>query len=342
MVHFSVLEPWQDPRGGQIDRIRVDNGTLAIEVLSLGGIIRSLWAPDRHGERGNVVLGCDNADDYLNQNAYLGAMIGRYSNRIAKGQFSDGEQSYQLNTDPMGNCLNGGSEGFHRKQWTLGALNDGVRLSLVSPNGDMGFPGNCNIQLDYRLAGNNLYVEVMASVDQVCPVSLTQHSYFNLDSSDSCEQHALELEAAQFLTMDEVKIPTGIASCEGSPFDFQVPQGLNKALSNPELNNQGLDLCYLLDNPENTVKRIGRLSSAKSGRAMTLYSNQPSMHLYTANYLGGVQGKLNKQLKQHQGICLEPQQVPDGPNQPQLPGKPWLKPGELYHHISRYQFDVDA
>lgn len=345
MIHFSVLEPWEDPRGGQIDRIRVDNGTIAIEVLSLGGIIRSLWAPDRQGERGNVVLGCDNAADYLNQSAYLGAMIGRYSNRIAKGQFSDGTQTYHLDTDPMGNCLNGGTEGFHRKKWHLGTLSDGVRLSLVSPDGDMGFPGSCNIQLDYRLAGNNLYVEVMASVDKACPVSLTQHSYFNLDGSDTCDQHALQLDANQYLTMDDVKIPTGIANCQDTLLDFTTPQSLAKILSAhgaDEPQEQGLDLCYLLDNDDNTVKRVGRLSSAVNGRAMTLYSNQPSMHLYSANYLGGVQGKLNKTLKNHQGLCLEPQQVPDAPNQPDLPGKPWLKPGELYHHISRYQFDTDA
>lgn len=343
MVRFSVLESWEDPRGGPIDRIRVDNGVLAFEVLSLGAILRSVWAPDRNGERSNIVLGCDNAQDYLNQEAYLGAMIGRYSNRIANGRFHSQGQEHQLDINQMGHCLNGGREGFHRKRWHLGTLSDGVRLSLVSPDGDMGFPGTCNIQLDYRLAGNNLYVEVMASVDQACPVSLTQHSYFNLDGSIDCADHALQLDASQYLTVNDTLIPTDIKPCQDTVFDLKTPQAFKKLLPDQALQpTQGFDLCYLVDDADTSVQRVGRLSSANSGRSMTLYTNQPGVHLYSANFLQGVQGKSKKPLQQHQGICLEPQQLPDAPNQPHLPGSPWLAPGEVYHHISRYQFDTDA
>jgi aldose 1-epimerase len=341
MVRFSVLEPWQDPRGGQIERIRLDNGTLALEVLSLGGIIRSLWTPDRHGERGNIVLGCDSAVDYLRQGAHLGAIAGRFANRIAKGLLSHRGIQYRLDTNLGEHCLHGGSEGFNRRLWQLGPLTDGVRLTLRSADGDMGFPGNCTVQLDYRLAGNNLYVELLASVDKACPVSLTQHSYFNLDGSDNLGAHRLQSDAHSYLTQDAQGIPTGIAVTEGSVFDLSCESALQERLTDPALRQtRGFDHCLLMDNRDGGLKRFGCLSSSASGRAMTLYTNQPGVQLYCANFLGGTVGRRQQTLKDHQGVCLEPQLLPDSPNQPNLPGDAWLQPGELYHHISRYQFEA--
>ncbi|AZQ09225.1 aldose epimerase family protein [Shewanella khirikhana] len=339
MVRHTVLDPWQDPRGGEIERVRLDNGQLAIEVLSLGGIIRSLWTPDRHGERANIVLGCDSAEDYLIQQAHLGAIAGRFANRIAKGKLDYQGQQIQLDVNQAGNCLHGGHEGFNRKNWDLGLLPDGVRLSLKSPDGDMGFPGNCSVQLDYRLVGNNLFVEIMAATDKACPVSLTQHSYFNLDGQADCASHRVAMHANSYLEMDPTGIPTGVYPVEGTALDLRQLDNLGSRRSHSALAaTQGFDHCYLLGN-NSELTLAATLASPLSGRQLQLYTNQPGIQLYGANFLGGETGRGGKIYGRYQGVCLEPQLIPDSPNQPML-GKGWLQPGEIYHHISRYQFDI--
>ncbi|ABE53706.1 Aldose 1-epimerase [Shewanella denitrificans OS217] len=341
MVRFSVLAPWQDPRGGEIERIRLDNGIIAIEVLSLGGIIRSLWAPDSQGERANLVLGCDSAADYLEQDAHLGAIAGRYANRIAKAKLKYQDEQYQLDANHGEHCLHGGSEGFNRKLWQLGTLPDGVRLILKSPDGEMGFPGNCTVQLDYRLVGNNLYVEMFASVDKACPVSLTQHSYFNLDASQSSLNHQLQSAATHYLTMDDSGIPIAKRAVKDSAFDLSQGVELSLQTHAPELKaTQGFDHCYLMDNPAGELKCFGTLSSPVSGRRLTLYTNQASVQVYGANFLAHTLGRNQQPLAQYQGVCLEPQHLPDAPNQRELGQDPWLQPNKVYHHISRYQFDT--
>lgn len=344
MVRFRPLEPWDDPRGGQIERVRIDNGIIALEVLSLGGIIRSLWTPDKDGERGNIVLGCDSTEDYLAQGAHLGAIAGRYANRVANGQMGYQGESYQLNVNQITNCLHGGSEGFNRKHWHIGALPDGVRLSLTSPDGDMGFPGNCHLQLDYRLAGNNLYMEIFASTDKACPISLTQHSYFNLEGplSNSNREHKLQIDSQTLLTLNQLGLPTGTKNVTGSLLDFQQAKLFGPVQEDKEFaSTAGIDHCYLTKANHAELTRFGCLSAPKSGRTMTLYTNQPSVQIYGANFLQGEKGRHEQVLACHQAICIEPQQIPDGPNQTKLINDPWIKPDQVYHHISRYQFGID-
>jgi aldose 1-epimerase len=344
MVRFSVLEPWQDPRGGEIERVRIDNGIIALEALSLGGIIRSLWTPDRKGERHNIVLGCDSAEDYLAQQAHLGAIAGRYSNRIANGKTQYKGEQYQLSVNQASNCLHGGAEGFNRKLWQLGALSDGMRLTLKSPDGDMGFPGNCTVQLDYRLVGNNLYVEMLASTDKACPISLTQHSYFNLDgsSSQSNTEHTLQVDAKSYLTINDVGIPTSIQATKGSEVDMAVATSMSVQTARPALAvTNGFDHCYLLAHSGADLQRFGCLASPNSGRSMTVYTNQPGVQVYGANFLQGTIGKKQRIFNDHQAVCIEPQMLPDSPNQADLPGDVWITPGQVYHHITRYQFDAE-
>ncbi|WP_372940676.1 aldose epimerase family protein [Shewanella sp.] len=346
MVRFSVLEPWQDPRGGEIERVRIDNGIIALEVLSLGGIIRSLWTPDRNGERKNIVLGCDSAEDYLTQQVHLGAIAGRYSNRIANGKMTYKGQDYSLSVNQATNCLHGGTEGFNRKLWQLGTLSDGVRLTLKSPDGDMGFPGNCTVQLDYRLAGNNLYIEMLASTDKTCPISLTQHSYFNLDGnrSNTNAEHTLQVDATRYLTMNDVGVPIAIAPTQGSDLDMATATPMSVQTQRAALAaTQGFDHCYVLDNPGADLQRFGCLSSPNSGRNMTVYTNQPGVQVYGANFLQGTIAKKQQVLVDHQAVCIEPQMLPDSPNQPNLPGasEVWVTPDKVYHHMTRYQFDAE-
>ncbi|PMG31882.1 galactose mutarotase [Shewanella sp. 10N.286.52.C2] len=342
MLQITTLEPWQDPRGGWVERIRVDNGKVAIEVLSLGGIINALWTEDNQGQRDNIVLGCDSVSDYLNQPAYLGAIAGRYSNRIANGQLQYQGNHYQLDINQATNCLHGGAEGFHLKHWHMQALEDGVRLTLDSPDGDMGFPGNCTVQLDYRLADNSLLIEMQASVDKACPISLTQHSYFNLEGADSLTNaaHLIQVDAKQYLPMNEVGIPTSIAATTGSDLDLAQATAFAVQTHRPALAaTNGFDHCYVLNNAEQ-VCRFGCLSSPKTGRTMTIYTNQPGVQLYGANFLEGVKGFDGRIYQSHQAVCIEPQMLPDSPNQAVLPGKPWIEPGQVYRHVSRYEFGV--
>jgi aldose 1-epimerase len=345
MVRFRPLDAWQDPRGGQIERVNLDNGIIALEVLSLGGIIRSLWVADKAGERNNIVLGCDSIEAYLKQDAHLGAIVGRYANRIAGASLSQDGQYYDLNNNHQNNCLHGGAEGFNRQPWHIGQLPDGVRLSLFSPDGEMGFPGNCNIQLDYRLVANNLYVEIFAMTDKACPISLTQHSYFNLEGANhqSNGDHSIELACDHYLECNDQGIPLAVNAVAGTIFDLRAGRRfgeLQGALA--QTTTAGIDHCFLTGNhQENALTRIGSVAALHSGRRMTLYTNQPSVQVYGGNFLGGTIGKQGRALKSYQGFCIEPQQLPDAPNQAQLPGRPWIKPGEIYHHISRYQFDAD-
>ena len=342
MVRFSVLESWQDPRGEEVERIRLDNGTIAMEVLSLGGIIRSLWVPTKHGERQNVVLGCDNIADYLAQSAHLGAIAGRYANRIANGKLSYDGVDYQLSINQATNCLHGGKEGFNRKHWQLGTTSDGVRLTLHSPDGDMGFPGNCKVQLDYRLVGNNLYVEILATTDKACPVSLTQHSYFNLDGGVSNTTHQVQVDAKHYLTMNDVGVPTAMVATAGTDLDLAATTPMAVQTQRPELAaTHGFDHCFVMDNKDGDLQRFGAISSTQNGVKMTVYTNQPGVQLYGANFLEGVVGKKQQVFANHQAVCIEPQMLPDSPNQPDLPGNAWLTPNAIYHHISRYEFSIE-
>ena len=340
MLQITTLEPWKDPRGGSVERIRVDNGKVAIEVLSLGGIIHSLWTEDKQGERDNIVLGCDSVADYLNQQAYLGAIAGRYSNRIANGKLNYQGTQYQLDVNQATNCLHGGTDGFHLKHWQMSTLDNGVRLTLESPDGDMGFPGNCTVQLDYRLDDNNLIIEMRAKVDKACPISLTQHSYFNLEGGNSTTntEHLIQVDSQQYLTMNDVGVPTAIKATANSDLDLTAPTALSVQTQRASLApTNGFDHCYVLNNAEEVV-RFGCLSSPKTGRTMTIYTNQPGVQVYGANFLDGATGFNGRIYQPHQAVCIEPQMLPDSPNQAHLPGKPWLEPDDIYLHVSRYEF----
>ncbi|WP_299569086.1 aldose epimerase family protein [uncultured Shewanella sp.] len=341
MIQITALKPWQDPRGGQIERIRLDNGKVAVEVLSLGGIIRKLSTADKHGEHQNIVLGCDSVADYLAQQAYLGAIAGRYSNRIANGKMSYQGTEYQLDVNQATNCLHGGADGFHLKQWQMQPLEDGVRLTVTSPDGEMGFPGNCAVQLDYRLEGNNLLIEIEATVDKACPISLTQHSYFNLEgaSSKTNTQHLIQVEAPQYLPMNDVGVPIAINSVTGSDLDLSQTTSFAVQTERGALTaTNGFDHCYVLQTTPDNLVRFGCLSSPLSGRTMTIYTNQPGVQVYGANFLEGAIGFNGEVYQSHQAVCIEPQMLPDSPNQPALLGNAWIPAGGTYRHVSRYEF----
>ncbi|MFC5704728.1 galactose-1-epimerase [Aeromonas eucrenophila] len=311
---------------------------LRLRGLDFGATLSSLTLPVG-GERREVLLGC--ADDaYPTQQVWLGAIAGRFANRIGGATLLRDGQHWSLDANQAPHCLHGGREGFHRRQWQIKELEpDRVRLALLSPAGDQGFPGNLRVTLEYRLEQCDLVVEFKATTDAPTPVSLTSHAYFNLDASHQegdVRSHRIRLNADRFLPTDERGLPLAVEPVEG-PFDLRAERLIGQEwLSHPQQQQaKGYDHAFLLNGPEQEC--AARVLSGDGQLAMEVYTNQPSIQFYTGNWLANTPDRAGGCHQDHAGFCLEAQQLPDSPNRPEL-GDPWLLPGQLYHHQTRYRF----
>lgn len=311
---------------------------LRLRGLDFGATLTSLTLPVG-GERREVLLGC--ADEaYPAQQVWLGAVAGRFANRIGGAELERGDQRWPLDANQPPHCLHGGRDGFHRRRWQIAELAaDRVRLTLLSPAGDQGFPGQLQVTLEYRLEGWDLVIDFDAVTDAPTPVSLTSHAYFNLDGDDpegDVRQHAITLRADHFLPTDASGLPLAITPVEG-PFDLRSERPISQDwLSHPQqVQAKGYDHAYLLNGPEQAW--AARVRSGDRQLAMEVYTNQPSLQFYSGNWLANTPGRDGLPHRDHQGFCLEAQQLPDSPNRPEL-GDPWLLPGQRYHHQTRYRF----
>ncbi|MGY3902687.1 galactose-1-epimerase [Aeromonas lusitana] len=317
---------------------------LRLRGLDFGATLTSLTLPVG-GERREVLLGC--ADEaYASQQVWLGAVAGRFANRIGGAELVRDGQRWPLDANQPPHCLHGGRDGFHRRRWQIAELAaDKVRLTLLSPAGDQGFPGQLQTSLEYRLEGQDLVVEFEASTDAPTPVSLTSHAYFNLDGDGpegDVRQHAITLRADQFLPTDASGLPLAISPVEG-PFDLRSERLIGQAwLSHPQqMQAKGYDHAYLLKEAAR-LRGAGqawaaRVRSGDRQLAMEVYTNQPSLQFYSGNWLASTPNRAGQCYQDHAGFCLEAQQLPDSPNRPEL-GDPWLLPGQRYHHQTRYRF----
>ncbi|MEG0008694.1 MAG: galactose-1-epimerase [Aeromonas sp.] len=317
---------------------------LRLRGLDFGATLTSLTL-QVGGEQREVLLGC--ADEaYASQQVWLGAVAGRFANRIGGAALVRDGQRWSLDTNQPPHCLHGGRDGFHRRRWQIAELTaDKVKLSLLSPAGDQGFPGQLQVTLEYRLEGQDLVVEFEASADAPTPVSLTSHTYFNLDGDGSegdVRQHAITLRADQFLPTDASGLPLAITQVEG-PFDLRSERPIGQAwLSHPQqMQAKGYDHTYLLKGTDR-LRGAGqawaaRVRSGDRQLAMEVYTNQPSLQFYSGNWLASTPNRAGQYYQDHAGFCLEAQQLPDSPNRPEL-GDPWLLPGQRYHHQTRYRF----
>ncbi|MNH06225.1 Aldose 1-epimerase [compost metagenome] len=311
---------------------------LRLRGLDFGATLSSLTLPVG-GERREVLLGC--ADDaYPTQQVWLGAIAGRFANRIGGATLLRDGQRWSLDANQAPHCLHGGRDGFHRRQWQIKELEpDRVRLALLSPAGDQGFPGNLRVTLEYRLEQCDLVVEFKATTDAPTPVSLTSHAYFNLDGSHQdgdVRSHRIRLNADRFLHTDARGLPLAVEPVEG-PFDLRAERLIGQEwLSHPQQQQaKGYDHAFLLNGPEQEC--AARVLSGDGQLAMEVYTNQPSLQFYTGNWLANTPDRAGGRHQDHAGFCLEAQQLPDSPNRPEL-GDPWLLPGQLYHHQTRYRF----
>jgi len=323
---------------------------LEMRVITYGGIITSLKVPDRAGHFGDIVLGFDTIDGYLKDPPYFGALIGRYGNRIAKGQFTLEGKTYTLATNNGPNHLHGGIKGFDKVLWDAVPGDDAngvsVTLSRTSPDGEEGYPGNLHATVRYTLTDKNeLAIDYRATTDRATPVNLTQHSYFNLsDTADDILAHELTIHATRYTPVDATLIPTGeLAAVEGTPFDFRKATaiGARIGIENVQLKNGGgYDHNWVLDRSGSGLQPAARLVDPKSGRTLEVATTEPGLQFYSGNFLDGtITGKGGRAYRHRTGLCLETQHFPDSPNHPNFPST-ILRPGQTYSSQTVFTFGV--
>ena len=330
---------------------------LSFEVIDWGATIVAINIKDRSGTINNVVLNCEELEGYQACNAYFGSTIGRYSNRIANGQFVLDGQQHSLSLNDDDHHMHGGSQGFDKQIWSTEEIVDadsvGVRMLLTSPDGDQGYPGTCLVSVTYLLNNDDQFsIELEADCDAPTPVNLTQQIYWNLDgnTSESVATHQLQIDADQRLVLNDQQIPTGkLESVTDTRFDFQklVEVGLfdNSTSSPISIDKpqtihdtfQGYNDNFVLNSQTGELASAATLVSQKSGRRMDLWTTQPGLHLDTANSLDGLPASGG--LQKHTGILLQTQHHPDSPNQPKFPST-ILRPGEKYKQTTVFSFSI--
>jgi aldose 1-epimerase len=315
-------------------------GGMVVTITDFGGIVTSLHVPDRDGAPANVVLGFDTLAPYLSKSPYFGALIGRYGNRIARGQFTlDGKQ-VQLAVNNGPNHLHGGACGFDKVLWDARIDGSVLVLHYSSPDGEQGYPGTLDTTVEYELlASNELVLRVRATTDQATPVNITQHSYFNLAGQGDILAHDLVLCADAFTPIDSDLIPLGTrVPVAGTPFDFRGARPIGERVGMPDKqlrNGSGYDHNFVLNGATpGSLHLAARVSEPVSGRVLELFTREPGVQFYSGNFLDGSQGFAHRS-----GFCLEPQHFPDSPNQPSFP-RTILRPGEQYGTESRWRFST--
>jgi len=364
-------EPFGSVDGQAVDRYTLSNKTMTVRILTYGGIIEELWAPDRKGRRANVTLGFKDlagyrSDAYIASNPYFGALIGRYGNRIAKGRFTLDGTEYSLDINNPPNSLHGGFEGFNRKVWTAESFQAGrtagVRLSYTSPAGEgctqsmpsvppctTGYPGTLETTVTYTLdTHNQLHIDYQATTDADTVVNLTNHAYWNLagEGSGTIYDHQLQIRGSHFTPVDSTLIPTGeIRPVAGTPFDFTRFHAIGERIrGNDEqlVFGRGYDHNWVLDRPagDTSMQVAARLADPSSGRLLTISTTEPGLQFYSGNFLDGtLYGTSGRQYRQGDGLALETQHYPDSPNQPNFPSTE-LRPGDTYRTSTIYGFST--
>ena len=324
---------------GDVYELTLTNGRgMEAKILSLGAALRSLTVTDEAGRKRDVVLGYDTAEEYFFGDSYFGATVGRFANRIAGARFTLDGKEYRLPANEGANQLHGGPFGFTRQLWTAVPLNDSEAVfRLVSPDGDMGFPGTLSLEVGYQLTEDSLVIRDQAETDAPTVLNLTNHSYFNLNGHDSgsTAEHVLWLNAGAYTPTDEQLIPTGeIRSVSGTALDLREEKRLGELLSDPVFQRtNGPDHNYVLD--PGPVQ--ARLKEPDGTLTLEVITDQPGLQLYAAGGLSGEAGKDGAVYEAHQGICLETQGFPDAVHHGNFPS-PVLRPGEIFRSQTVYRF----
>lgn len=350
--HFNVsVSPFGSlPDGGNVSRYELSNPSgMRVGILDFGGIIQSIEVPDCAGEFADVALGFSHLEPYLDKSPYIGALVGRYANRIAGGKFSLQGKQYELAINNGPNHLHGGEQGFDKRLWQARAESTDdaavLVLSLVSADGDQGYPGEVAVEVTYSLhADNSLAMAVKAKTDAPTLLNMTQHSYFNLSGEPDVLNHEVQIFADRYTPVNSDLIPTGeLAPVADTPLDFTSPVKIGARIENdhPQLQfGAGYDHNYVLNKAR--LEELSLAASAYSeetGRKLELYTTEPGLQFYSGNFLDGeLEGK-NGVIARRSGFCLEPQHFPDSPNQAHFPSVE-LNPGQEYTSQTIFKFSL--
>jgi len=314
----------------------VNNHGSSVKIYNYGGIISSFIITNAKGDKQDILLGFDDIDgyiseDYLSNYPYLGAVIGRYSNRIKDGQFNIDGTSYQMTTN-----LHGGETGFDKKVWDiLPTIDPSLTLQYISPAGEEGFPGNLTVQVTFKLSDEDeLTLDYKAVTDAVTPINLTHHSYFNLEThGGNVANHHHRMPASKYLAQDQDYIVTGaVVPVEGTIHDFLGGKPIGQDWDSGE----GYDQSYVLDKPYGELGLASETTVASSGLKLEIYTTEPIAHFYTAKYMDVENGKDGKHYHPFDAFCVETQHYPNGINIPGFPGG-ILKPGEIYKQTTIFK-----
>lgn len=324
-----------------------------VKVTNFGAIITSIVVPDRDGKMGDIALGYHHVENYINavDKPYFGAIVGRYGNRIAKGEFTLDGETYSLAVNNSPNHLHGGVIGFDKVVWNAKAIHgqgwQGVELKYLAKDKEEGYPGNLSITVTYKLDDSNqLAVDYHATTDKATPVNLTQHTYFNLkgEGNGTILDHELMLNASRYTPVDSTLIPTGeIAAVTGTPFDFTVAKAIGRDIGKKDQQLEyglGYDHNFVLDRDDEGLTHAATVHEPSSGRVMEIHTTEPGIQFYCGNFLDGrLKGKSGKPYVHRGGFCLETQHYPDSPNQDQFPST-ILRPDGVYKTTTVFKFST--
>lgn len=323
-----------------LDVVDLSGPDLQVGVVARGARLVLLRAPDRAGRFDDVALGLD-AAGYAADTAYVGATVGRYANRIAGGAFVLDGRPYSVPVNEGEVALHGGRDGFDRAQFAADPVVTGpdgsraVTLRRTSPDGESGFPGTLQVAVTYSVCGSELTIEHTATTDAPTVVNLTNHAYLNLAGGGTVEDHLVRIPAGHYLPVDDRLVPTGeLAPVAGTPFDLRAPTPIGRDLraAHPQLlRTRGFDHTFVLDRaPGDGLAVAAEVEEPRSGRTLTVLTDQPGVQFYSGNFLDGtVRRRDGRTVRQGDAFCLEPQQFPNAPNEPRFPSTV-LRPGERY------------
>jgi aldose 1-epimerase len=315
-------------------------------VMNYGATLVALEAPDRHGHPGDITLGFDTLDGYVQRNSpYFGCIVGRCTNRIAHGRFHLDGKEYRLATNNGAHHLHGGRKGFDKAYWKAEAgdsQNPYVVFTRRSPDGEEGYPGTLDVAVTYLLTdSNHLVITYSATTDKPTPVNMTNHTYFNLTGSGTILGHEVMIPSTRFVPVNDTLIPTGeIISVMGTPMDFTKPTPIGLRINQLKADPIGYDHTYVLEGNPDRTDLAARVHDPESGRVLEVLTTEPGVQLYTGNFLdGSITGKHGIAYPQHSGFCLETQHLPDSVNQPNFPSV-ILRPGQTYKQITVLRLGV--